>query len=135
MCTLSFVWKYTPSWHGRCLSGHRLCCDVAVVLIASIAITISKSGPCDTFFLETGNWRSTGLEMRGFPYHPFLRPHPPTSQPPSPPSPPPPSCDGAHLGAISATCLVLLRETCDTFITPCHATSMTLLAHSFFTLV
>ena len=31
-------------------------------------------------------------------------------------------CDGVHLGAISATCLVLLRETCETVITLFHAT-------------
>ena len=28
------------------LHGHRLCCDIAVVLIASIAIRIPKSGLC-----------------------------------------------------------------------------------------
>ena len=49
------------------LHGHRLCRDIAVVLIASIAIWIP-----DTFlffYRETGNWRFTGSEMRNIPYH------------------------------------------------------------------
>ena len=51
------------------LHGHRLCCDVAVVLIASISIRIPKSGLGSVFYLETGNWRSTGFEIRCIPYH------------------------------------------------------------------
>ena len=43
------------------LHGHRLCRDIAVVLIASTAIGIS-----DIF--ETRNWRFTGSEIRGLPY-------------------------------------------------------------------
>ena len=49
------------------LHGHRLCRDIAVVLIASIAIWIPDS--LMYVYRETGNWRFTGSEIRGFPYH------------------------------------------------------------------
>ena len=58
-----------PSWHGLCLSrhGHRLCRDIAVVLIASIAIWILDN--CCIFIvkLETGD--SQNLKYGGLPYH------------------------------------------------------------------
>ena len=48
------------------LHGHRLCRDIAVVLIASIAIWIPDN--LLYFYRETGNWRFTGSEIRGIPY-------------------------------------------------------------------
>ena len=59
------------------LHGHRFCRDIAVVLVASIAIWILD---IYLFSRETGNWRFTGSEIRCIPYHPL----------PSLPSPPPP---------------------------------------------
>ena len=49
------------------LHGHRLCRDVAFVLIASIAIWIPDI--LLYFYRETGNWRFTGSEIRGVPCH------------------------------------------------------------------
>ena len=50
------------------LHGHRLCRDIAVVLIASIAIWIPDI--LLSFYRETGNWRFTRSEIRRFPSHP-----------------------------------------------------------------
>ena len=58
------------------LHGHRLCRDIAVVLIASIAIWIPDISLF--FHCETGNWKFTGSEIRDFPYH-WLRSNGPVS--------------------------------------------------------
>ena len=50
--------------------------SIAVVLIASIAICIPDI--LLYFYRETGNWRFTGSEIRGFPYH-WLRSNGPVS--------------------------------------------------------
>ena len=49
------------------LHGHRLCRDIAVVLIASVTIWIPDI--LLYFYRETGNWRFTGSEIRSTPYH------------------------------------------------------------------
>ena len=66
LCTLSFVLKHSVLARSVfVLHGHRLCRDIVVVLIASISIWI----PDFSFFSETGNWRSAGLEIRSISYH------------------------------------------------------------------
>ena len=44
------------------LHGHRLCRDIAVVLIASV-VNLDTSY-LSYFYRETGNWRFTGSEIR-----------------------------------------------------------------------
>ena len=65
---MDVVSENIPSWHGLCfvLHGHRLCRDIAVVLIASIEIWIPDI--LSYFYRETGNWRFTGSEIRSIPY-------------------------------------------------------------------
>ena len=59
--------KYIPSWHSLCLSCVVIASAavIAVVLIASIAIWIPDIFMF-FFYRETGNWRFTGSEIRGF---------------------------------------------------------------------
>ena len=66
---LDVVSENISSWHGLCfvLHGHRFCRDIAVELIASFAIWIPDI--LLYFYRETGNWRFTGSEIRGIPYH------------------------------------------------------------------
>ena len=58
------------------LHGHRLFRHIAVVLIAFFAICIPDI--LLYFYRETGNWRFTGSEIRGIPYH-WLRSNGPVS--------------------------------------------------------
>ena len=61
------VWKHSILARSVfVLHGHRLCRDVAVVLIASIAIWIPDVSLY--FYRETGNWRFTGSEIRCIPH-------------------------------------------------------------------
>ena len=72
-CALSFFLDAVSKKHSILarsvflLHGHRLCRDIAFVLIASIAIWI----PDIVLYVhrETGNWRFTESEIRGIPYH------------------------------------------------------------------
>ena len=63
-------------WHG-----HRLCRDLAVVLIASVAIWISDT--FTIFYLKLGTGDQRDLKYRSIPFHSSLQPplhhhHPPT---------------------------------------------------------
>ena len=64
----------TPSWHGQCLSCVVIA-SAAMLLLCGLPLLRSGYLILYQILFETGNWRSTGSEIRCKPCHPH---HPPT---------------------------------------------------------